>query len=475
MYFRFCVLLLLIFSACKSLQPVSLKNELAQNQPFSVKGDSSASIANKPWQEFFQDATLRALIEEALRNNQDLKIAMQRMEGSRAEVLLARGQFLPGVQGVASAGMDRYGDFTMNGVGNFDTNLSPNVDGERRIPTEPTPDFFVGFRSSWQIDLWGKLRQQKKSALQRFMASEEFKKLVTTEIVAQVAMLYYELLATDSELQVVQKNIRLQEQALELIELQKSVGKTTELSVQQSRALLLRTKSIAFEFQRELVALEYELNVLLGRYPQSIARGDSLLKQNLPGNSPIGQPSQMLQRRPDVQMAYRNLEASQADVRSAQLAFIPSLNIAAYLGYNAFAGNLLLQPASLTYGLLGGLAAPLFNNNQLKSQKRQRIAQAYESLYHYQQTLLRAYGEVDAQVRNLDNLEQMYQLRAEEVRILEEAVITSQSLFATGYANYLEVITAQKSALEAEISIFEIRKQQFNTSIALYKALGGGW
>ncbi len=475
MYFRFCVLFLLIFSACKSLQPVTLQNDLKQPERFSAKGDSSASIASQTWQNFFQDATLKALIEEALRNNQDLKIAMQRMEGSRAEVLLARGQFLPNVQAVASAGADRFGDFTMNGVGNFDTNLSPNVDGDRRIPIEPTPDFFVGFRSSWQIDLWGKLRQQKKAALQRFMASEEFKKLVTTEVVAQVAMLYYEILATDSELQVVQKNIILQQQALELIELQKSVGKATELSVQQSKALLLRTQSFAFEFQRELVALEYELNLLVGRFPQPIARGDSLLKQNLPSNSQIGQPSQMLQRRPDVQMAYRSLEASQADVRSAQLAFIPSLNIAAYLGYNAFSGALLLQPASLTYGLLGGLVAPLFNNNQLKSQKRQNIAQAYESLYRYQQTVLRAHGEVDAQLKNLENLEQIYRLRAEEVQVLGEAVITSRSLFATGYANYLEVITAQKSALEAEISIYEIRKQQFNTSIALYKALGGGW
>ena len=224
------------------------------------------------------------------------------------------------------------------------------------------PDLFVGFRSTWEIDLWGKLRSRRKAAYARLLATEQGRRLVQTSLVAQVASLYYELLTYDNQLAVLEKNRAYQERALEVVKMQKLGGRATELAVQQFAAQLLRTRSLAAEARQRIAAAENTLNRLLGRYPQPIPRGRALTMQAVPAAVSAGLPAAMLLRRPDVQQAELQLTAARADVAAARAAFLPSLTLAPYLGLNAYTPALLLNaPGSLAYGLLAGLAAPVFN------------------------------------------------------------------------------------------------------------------
>lgn len=367
---------------------------------------------------------------------------------------------MPNLRFHASVGADKFGDFTMNGVGNFDTNLSGNINENQRIPTHPTPDFFVGLRSSWEIDIWTKLGSARKAQQARILASQEYKNMIVTELIAHIATLYYQLLALDSELEVVMKNIQLQKEILVLIKTQKEAGRATELAVQQTQAQLYRTKSLQFLLENQITDLENQINFLCGRIPQKIARSRNFLENPMPVVR-VGVPVQMLRLRPDV--------------CSAQAAFLPSLTLDAYAGFHSFRSDVLFNPASLAFGLLGGLVAPIFQNNTLKANHKISVARNYEAYFEYQKTLLRAFQEIQTFQKTLANLQLVYDLRNKEVEELQKAIVTSQDLFKTGFANYLEVITTQKAVLEAEIDLFEIRLHQFQYAIALYRALGGGW
>ncbi|OUJ74648.1 efflux transporter outer membrane subunit [Hymenobacter crusticola] len=464
---------LLLVSSCRSVEPVALPKAAPMPASFSSAADS-VSIADQSWRRFFADPNLVSLIDSALQANPDLGIAVQRVEMARANVLVARGALLPTVNAVGSAGVDRFGNYTMNGIGNYDTNLSNNIEGKQRIPT-PTPDFFLGLRSSWEIDLWGKLRNRRKAAVARLLASDKGRQLVQTSLVAQVARLYYSLLALDNELVVLGKNRALQERAVEIIKIQKLGGRATELAVQQFTAQLLRTRSLQVEAQQRIVATENELNRLLGRYPQPITRGKPIGEQPLPPQISAGIPASMLLRRPDVQQAERELLATRADVDAARAAFLPSFTLTPYLGLNSYNASVLFNtPASLTYGLVGGLAGPILNRNVLKADYRRSAAEQREAYLNYQKAVQTGFEEVVTNLRGIDNYRQMYELQQQEVIALNKAVSISNDLYGASYASYLEVITAQRSVLEAELNLTNTRREQFLLLIDLYRALGGG-
>jgi NodT family efflux transporter outer membrane factor (OMF) lipoprotein len=467
------LLWVLALGGCKVTAPVSLPAPARTPEAFGASADSS-SVADLPWREFFADRNLVSLIDTALRNNPDLRMALQRVEAARADVLVSRAALLPSVSPVAAAGVDKYGDYTLNGVGNYDTNLSQHVEGDRRIPN-PTPDYFLGLRSTWEIDLWSKLRNRKKAAYTRFLASEKGRQLAVTSLVAEVAGLYYELLALDAELDIVRKNIGLQERALETIQAQKQGGRATQLAVQQFQAQLLHTRSLEADKRQAIVRAENRLNRLLGRYPQPITRGEPILEQPLPERVYAGLPAGMLRRRPDVQQVELQLAATRADVDAARAAFLPSLTLTPYVGLNAFKTSLLFNPGSVAYGALAGLAAPLLNRRQVRGEYQRAAAGNLETFHAYQRALLTAYEEVATNLNGLENLRQSYALREESTAVLQDAVATANDLYVTGYASYLEVITAQRSVLEAELELTETRKAQFLTLIDLYRSLGGGW
>jgi multidrug efflux system outer membrane protein len=468
-----CLLLLGALYGCKVLTPLPQKASLQAPRTFLERIDSS-SIGALPIREFFTDPNLAALIDTALLRNPDIAMAIQRMEVARASVWEREGTLLPTVSAEISGGIRRYGKYTIDGVGNYDTNFSDNIEPDQQM-TNPLPDYFLGVRSSWEADLWGKLRTRRKGAYLRFLATEKAQQLVVTNLVAEIARLYYELLTLDNQLEIIRKNEDLQKRAVESIAIQKDAGRANALAVRQFAAQLLNTQALDIQIQQQILEVENRINMLLGRFSQPITRGKSILQQTFPTQVGVGVPAQMLRRRPDVQQAELELKAFEAEVQAARLEFLPSLNITPYLGLNAFRSSVLFSPASIAFGLLGGVTAPLLNRKALKAGQLRSQGQATEALYAYNKAVITAFQEAALSMRTMDNLQKIGTLKEQETKTLQEGVSISNDLFLAGYANYLEVITAQRSVLSAELEQTTIQQQRFISLVNLYRALGGGW
>lgn len=464
---------LLAFSSCKSIKPAEQAKGITPPSEFPSASDSTGIGAIK-WNRFFLDDKLVALIDTALTNNLDLKMAIQRIEMANSSVLFRKGALLPNVSAEIAGGGNKYGDYTMDGVGNYDTNFSPNLDSDRKLPAPFMPNYFVGLKTSWEIDIWGKLKTQKNAAYTRFLASQKVKQAITTGLIAQVSSLYYEITALDAELSIIHKNVELQQKAVSTILIQKEAGRANELAVNQFEAQLLNTKSLEINILQLIKEKENDLNLLLGRFPQTIDRNSSL-KQQLPESLNAGIPSELLRRRPDIQQAELELLANYSDQHAAKLAFLPSLNITAMLGFNSFKSSLLLNTASVAYNAIGGLTAPLFNRKSLHADQNRAIAASKESLFAYNKSVLTGFQEVSTSLQKIENTRKIIDLKNQEVAVLQQAVATSQDLFLGGYASYLEIITAQKSVLEAELTLIEVQRDQLLAQIQLYRSLGGGW
>lgn len=464
----------LILSGCKLSEKSALPPQTKMPSRFNEQTDST-EVNLIDWQQLFREEHLLTYIDEALKNNLDNKIAEQQIRQAQANVRVAKGLLLPSLNLATNIGQRKFGEYTMDGVGNFDTNLSDNVGDDKRIPVH-LPDYYLGFQSSWEIDLWGKLRNDRKAAIAQFMASEKGQHLIKTQLVANVARNYFSLLALDQKLAIIRENIKLQQTAVELITVQKAAGRATELAVQQFRAQLFNTEALEALTLQEITRIENEFNLLLGRFPQKIMRGQPIMNQPLLSSFAMGLPSQLLLQRPDVRQAELELAASSFDVAAARAAFLPSLNLNAAWGFQSFRNELLFNtPTSVAYSLLGGLTTPLFQRNQIKAQLNRATATQLASFYNYQKQLINSYQEVSTQVSKLRNFEASYRLKEKEVVALIEGVSTANDLFVAGQASYLEVVTAQKSVLMAELEAIDLKYEQFQASIDLYKALGGGW
>lgn len=462
--YSFSFLFLLIFlGSCKIAEPPNLPG-LSEMPKTFTEGADTVSVGDIPWNEFFRDSHLVGLIESALDNNLDLLAAIQRVEMAQADFQLRRGALLPSVQGRVTAN-----------AGNLNNRMIGNGVPDR-TRQNLNHNYFIGFQSTWEADVWGRLRNMRKAAYLRYLASDKGRQLIRTTLIAEVARLYYELLTLDNELEIVQKNIELQEVALEVIRIQKMGGRATELAVQQFTAQLLGTRALEYEIRQNIIESENNLNLLLGRYPEPIERGVTIVEQPLPRSFRAGVPSDLLLRRPDIREAELNLTAAKADIEAARAAFLPSFIISPYAGLNATSAALLFQtPESIAIGALASMIAPIFNRREIRANYDRTVAQGMESVYAYQQTILEGYQEVVTGLARIDNYENMYELKAQEVEVLQNGVSTANDLFTTGYASYLEVITAQRGVLEAELERANIRMEIFLSVIELYRSLGGGW
>lgn len=471
-FFVYCSVLVLSSCAVQKQRITQKELEVPATYAGSPDTAGAGSISLKS---LFTDPVLIALVDTAIANNLDLQNAMQRIMIARANLIFQKGLRLPSLDGFVSASVDRYGKYTMTGVGNFDTNLSQNIDKDQQV-TDPVQDFYIGLKSSWEIDLWGKLKARKTSAQAQLLASEKGRQWIITQLVAQVASYYYELLALDNRLEIIYRNIELQERAVEIVKAQMEGGRANALAVQQFTAQLLHTRGLEYETRLGIVQLENEMNILLGQLAQTpIPRGIAISNQGIPDEIYTGTPADMLARRPDVQQAQWTLAATKADVDVARKSFLPSLVLTPYFALNAFKLPLLLNGSSLAYGLLGGLTQPIFNRYQLKSDFAVANAQQQIAYNEYKLSFLNAYKEVTTSIKGIEYFKKIVELNNEEVETLKLAVSTSNDLYLSAYASYLEVITAQKGVLEAELKQTEAQKALLNTHLDLYRSLGGGW
>ena len=441
----------------------------------SLRADT-ISLGDVPWKQLFTDPYLVNLVDTALQQNLDLKRAMQRIIIARNQYYISKGALLPSVDATATVSVDKYGKYTPNGVGNYDTNLSDNLDSKQQIPYPVTPDFFTGLRSTWELDIWGKLKNLKKAAYARFLASEQGVQLVKTSLVAEVASRYYQLLSLDNELAIIQNNIRLQDSALVIVKIQKQAARANELAVEQFRAQLLNTMGREGLVRQQITETENEINMLLGRYPQPVIRDTaSLSGKPLPAIVQAGVPSQLLHRRPDIQQAELELAATKADIAAARAAFYPTVTLTPYIGLNSFKLPLMLNAGSAALGILGSLTAPVFHQGILRRNLNIADAASMDAYYAYQQSIQNGVREVVNSLSSIQNLQEVYRLKKKESEVLNDAIATSNLLFKTGYANYLEVITAQRNVIDAELQLVHTKAEMFYSVIELYRALGGGW
>jgi NodT family efflux transporter outer membrane factor (OMF) lipoprotein len=431
----------------------------------------TVSAAGINWRTFFSDPMLNRLIDSALLNNQDLRMALQRIKAAEAEVLRSRAALKPNLNANITPAIRRYGLYTMDGAGNASTFIQPG-----KIVPVNLPDYYLGLQSAWEVDLWGKLRNRREANLARLLATTEGRHLLTTQLVAEIATTYYALEADDQMLNIIDETIVLQENAVGILRVQKEAAAANQLAVEQFEAQLIGFRAMRAGLQQDVADNEMKLNLLLGQYPRPIPRDTAaFLSRSIPVIS-TGVPAALLQYRPDIREATWKLEASKADVAAARAAFYPSLNITAALGYQAFQPNLLFTtPESMAYALVAGFSAPLLNRAGLKAEFNAANARQVEALYQYQKSVLTGFLEVHNEMKRMNNLQQVFEQRRQQVAVLTKSIETAAALFRSGRATYLELLVNQQNALQARLDMVIARMQQLQTTVNLYKALGGGW
>jgi multidrug efflux system outer membrane protein len=459
---------LAVASCTPALAP--LVETKAVPESFDKSIDTTNSAAS-PWQTYFKDANLINLIEIALKNNQELQITLQEIEIAKSDIRVRKGALLPKVGIGAGAGIDKVGRYTSQGAGDASTEIRPGLE----MP-EPLGDLKIAAYANWEVDIWKKLRNSKKAAVSRYLSTVEGKNFVITNLIAEVADSYYELLALDSQLDIVKQNIALQSTALEIVKIQKEAARSTELAVQKFQAEVMASKSMEFEILQNIKETENKINFLLGQYPQEIKRDKSNFISLLPPVIQSGIPAQLLSNRPDIKQAEMELEAAKLDVKVAHAEFYPSLGITATVGVNAFKPSYLFTlPESLLYSLAGDFAAPLINRNAIKAEYKSANARQIQALYNYERTILKAYLEVSSQLSKINNLEKNYQLKAQQVDALNRSIDVAGDLFKSARVDYFEVLMTQRDALESKLELIETKKAQLNTVVHVYRDLGGGW
>jgi multidrug efflux system outer membrane protein len=463
-------IVLLFITSCSITKQTVREADKSMPERFSNATDTT-NISSVNWRVYFSDSNLTALIDTALINNQELNILMQEIEVDKNEIQARKGEYLPFVDFGLGLGFDKAGEFTRNGAVEEQLEIK-----EHKAFPKPLGDFMIGAKMSWEIDIWKKLRNAKEAAVYRYLASSDGAKFMVTNLVAEIAENYYELMGLDNLLEIVNENMQIQESALNTVEQQKTAGKVTQLAVNRFEAQLLNTQNLQYEIKQRIAETENKIKFLTGRFSTSIKRSSAqFLEVKVDSILAAGIPSQLLLNRPDISQAEMNLEAAKLDVKVAKASFYPSLDIVANVGFQAFNPAFLFNPSSIFYSLAGELMAPLINRNAIKSDYLSANAQQLQAVYNYEQAILNGYVDVLNQLAKIDNYSKSFETKTKEVNVLNESVNIANTLFYSARADYTEVLLTQREALEATLELIEIQAKLFNGKVNVYRALGGGW
>ncbi len=458
------------YTACK----VPALVEMPSSKPIPgsyLSSSDTTNIARLKWRTFFKDPNLLQLIDTALLHNQELLITLQEIEMARNDIRVRKGMLFPMVTAKAGLGMDKVGRYTSQGAGDASTEITSG-----KIVPEILSDQVGIATAHWEADIWKKLRNAKQAAIQRFLATEEGKNFVITNLVSEISKSYFELIGLDNQLDIVRQSIQLQKDALEIVKVQKEASRVTELAVRKFEAEVLNSQSKEFEILQKIVETENEINFLLGRFPTPIPREKNAFLQLTPPQVFTGIPAQLLKNRADIKKAELELAAAKLDVRVARAEFFPSLDISASLGLNAFSPKYIARlPESLIFSLAGDLTGPLINKNAIKAEYLNANARQIQALYNYDRTILTAFMEVYSQMTNISNLEKIYTLKSKEVDALNKSIDISSDLFKSARADYLEVLMTQRDALTTRLELIETKLSQLQSVTNIYRAVGGGW
>lgn len=433
----------------------------------------TTSIGDIPWRDFFTDSTLIALIDSAITNNYDMRTALKNIDIADQSLRRSRAAFLPEI------------DAELGGVNqqwrsrDFYSNPSANWYGEREAPETLyrfQSQYFSEINVSWELDIWGKIRRQNESALAEYLQTHEARKAIQTTLVAAIADGYYNLLMLDEQMEVARRNLQLNDSTLRIVRLQRDAGEVTALAVQQTESQMLIAASLIPQLEQEITLQENTLMALVGQMPSGVSRSSRLDDFVTENDLAAGVPLSMVANRPDVREAELALRSANAQVGVAQAYRYPSLMINATGGVNAMLPeNWFNIPGALFGSIIGGVTQPIFSGRRLKTQHEIAKLERDKAEIFFQQAVLDAVNEVTNSLVMIEKLKEQYGIAEKRVATSRLGVKNANLLFRSGYATYLEVITAQGSALTSELDLVNIKQQQLNAKVALYKALGGGW
>lgn len=464
-HFSFFIALLVLINACS----VHKKYEQPQlDVPATYRGVSysdTSTIADIEWRRFYTDTDLQKLIETGLDNNHDLLVAIKRMEMSTKRVQQSKLLNLPDLNLQITGQYNRPSNNSLNGIS------VKNFLGKSHVE-----NYMAVGNLSWEVDVWGKIKGQKELALARYLQSQEGIKAVQTSLVAQIAQGYYNLLMLDKQLEIARSNLALNDSFLVATRLLKDAGISNALAVQQAEVQKRSTELLIPQLEEAIELQENSIQVLTGQMPGPVKRNSKLDELNLFTGIEAGTPVSIVSRRPDVRTAELDLIAANAEAGIAKANLYPALNLTLGGGLESFrASNWFNLPNSL-FGLVAGtIAQPVFQRGRLKTEADLALLQREEAVIRFRQSVLQATTEVTDALLQLRKLKEQEAIAAAQTDTLHKAIETAQLLFRSDMATYLEIITVQGNALQAELELAAIRRNQLTSRVELYRALGGGW
>ena len=417
----------------------------ADNQPVT----DSLSLGDLPWQEIFQDTLLQQYIRYGLEHNTDMQTALLRVDQAKAQLTAAKLSFLPSL--------------TLSPQGTLTSTA-----GSKTVKTYELP-----VQASWEIDLFGNLRNAKKGTQATLLQQQAYQQAVRSELIAGIANTYYSLLMLDEQVAISQSTLEVWKEQVRTMEARMKVGEETENAVTQARASLYELEATHNDLLRQQRETENSLCTLLGMTSRSLERG-TLDKQIFPETLPTGIPVRLLSRRPDIVQAEMTLANAYYTTNQARSAFYPNLNLSGSAGWTNALGQAVTNPGDWILSAVASLTQPLFNRGKLISNLRVSKDEEQIALLNYRQALLDAGQEVNDALYATESAGRSLESHRKQCRELERTVQTSEALYRTGNATYLELLTACQSLLNARLNVVTDSFTQCQAVINLYQALGGG-
>lgn len=451
LYIALATVLLLGFSSCRIGQKYARPD---LNLPAQIEaGTDSVSVADIPWESLYTDTVLQGLIAVALENNKDMKMAAAKIKEMMAAKRISFAAMFPEVDARVYGQKERL-----------------NYGGDN---PKPDPEYGGKLALSWELDLWGNLRWANEAGIAAYMQSVEARRALQLTIVAEVAAGYYELCALDRELGIVQQTLAARREGLRLAKLRFEGGLTSETAFSQAQVELARTETLLPSLERRIKIKENDLSMLLGRYAGDIPRGRLLSEQQLPDMLPVGLPSSLLERRPDMRQAEQRLREANARVGVAHTDLFPKVRLTGNLGFESEElGDFVKSPA---WFLAGDLLQPLFAMGKNKARLKAAKARYEQEVYGYQKSVLGAFKEVNNALVTIRKVKEVRASRARLEAAAQKYVDLAQLQYINGVTSYMDVLDAQRGLLDAQIGLNNAVLDELLSVVYLYKALGGGY
>ena len=448
------IIVLTTATALLSSCGIYTKYQPAETTPDNLYGeevavDDTTNFGNVNWRELFTDPQLQALIEQGLQNNTDLRSAQLQIEEAEAALMSAKLAFLP--------------SFALSPQGTISS-----FDGGKATKTYTLP-----VTASWELDIFGRLRNAKQQAKALYAQSKDYQQAVRTQLIAGIANVYYTLLMLDEQLAISQQTEEAWKETVASTRALMDAGLANEAATSQMEAAYYSVQTSILDLKEQTNQVENSLALLLAETPRRYERG-KLADQRLPEDVAVGVPMQMLSNRPDVRAAERSLEQAFYATNQARAAFYPSIVLSGSAGWTNSAGSMIVNPGKFLASAVGSLTQPLFNKGQIMAQYRIAKAQQEEASLSFQQALLNAGSEVNDALVACQTSKAKTLLFEKQIQSLEKALESTSLLMEHGTTTYLEVLTARQSLLSAQLSQTANRFTEIQSVINLYQALGGG-